>query len=67
MIITWALVLPHFIFIFPFTGKFMHEYDITMYPYYWFDKLREKNDDDSEEHFNDLMNAGEDKRGNPIF
>jgi hypothetical protein len=41
IIIKWALVLPHSLFILPFTGKFMHEYDLPMYPDYWFDDLRE--------------------------
>lgn len=46
MIITWLLWLPYIIFVAPFTGKFLFEYELPMYPYYWIAKLTEKRNED---------------------
>ena len=43
IIIKWALWIPYFLLIFPLTERFMHEYDIFMYPTYWLDDLKTKN------------------------
>lgn len=40
IIIEWILWIPYMIIIFPFTERFMCEWDVIMYPYYWLDKLR---------------------------
>jgi len=46
MIVTWLLWLPYIIFVAPFTGKFLFEYELPMYPYYWIAKLTEKRNED---------------------
>lgn len=42
IVIKWLLWIPYMIFCFPFTERYMHEYELPMYPTYWIDKLREK-------------------------
>jgi hypothetical protein len=42
IVIKWILWIPYMIFCFPFTEKYMHEYELAMYPTYWLDKLKEK-------------------------
>ena len=42
MIIKWILWIPYMLSVFPFSGKFMHEYELPMYPHYWYIDLQEK-------------------------
>jgi len=42
IIITWCLWIPYMLTYFPFTGIFMHEHELPMYPYYWIMTLQEK-------------------------
>ena len=41
IIIKWILWIPYLLLVFPFTGKFMHEYETPMYPSYWLITLKE--------------------------
>jgi len=41
-LIKWILWLPYMITVFPITQKWMHEWEIFMYPYYWIDILKFK-------------------------
>ena len=43
IVLIWCLWIPYMIFVFPFTGHFMHESEIVMQPYYWLAILNEKN------------------------
>jgi hypothetical protein len=40
--IIWLLVIPNFVLIFPFTGRFLHEYDFTDFPYEWYCNTKNK-------------------------
>jgi hypothetical protein len=42
IIIKWILWIPYLFLTFPFTEKFMHEYELPMYPHYWLETLKEK-------------------------
>jgi hypothetical protein len=42
IIIKWLLWIPYMFLIFPLTERFMHEYELPMYPTYWIDALKEK-------------------------
>ena len=41
IIIKWLLWIPYMLFVFPFTERFMHEYDLVCYPSFWFEALKE--------------------------
>lgn len=32
----WLMVIPNMCLVFPITGRFLHEYEFTEYPYIWF-------------------------------
>jgi hypothetical protein len=40
--IKWLLWIPYMLLGFPFTERFMHEYDLVCYPSFWFEELKEK-------------------------
>jgi hypothetical protein len=42
IVIKWILWIPYMLLVFPFTGLFMHAYELPMYPHYWIETLKEK-------------------------
>jgi hypothetical protein len=38
--IQWIFWIPYMLTVFPITGRFMHEWELFMYAYYWLDMLR---------------------------
>jgi hypothetical protein len=39
IVFIWLLVIPNMCLVFPITGRFLHEYGFTEYPYIWYDSI----------------------------